>query len=211
MVYGEWLHAPEKPTVLIYGHFDTQPVDPLEAWDTPPFEPTMKDGRVYARGASDDKGNMLIPILAAEALLESEGGLPLNVKFLFEGQEEIGSPQIPAFVDTHKDLLACDLVLSADGLQWKEDQPAVFLGFKGICALQIDLQGPRSDLHSGIFGGPFRTRCMRWSACSTPCAMGTAASASKGFMTRCGHCRKKTGVKSPWCRSRKRNIRASWG
>ena len=153
VVYGEWLHAPEKPTVLIYGHFDTQPVDPLEAWETPPFEPTMKDGRVYARGASDDKGNMLIPILAAEALLESEGALPLNVKFLFEGQEEIGSPQIPAFVDTHKDLLACDLVLSADGLQWKEDQPAVFLGFKGICALQIDLQGPRSDLHSGIFGG----------------------------------------------------------
>lgn len=153
VVYGEWLHAPEKPTVLIYGHFDTQPVDPLEAWETPPFEPTIRDGRVYARGAADDKGNMLIPILAVEALLESEGALPLNVKFFFEGQEEIGSPQIPAFLETHKDKFACDLVLSADGLQWKEDQPALFLGFKGICALQIDVQGPRTDLHSGIFGG----------------------------------------------------------
>ena len=93
VVYGDWLHAADKPTVLIYGHFDTQPVDPLERWTNPPFEPTIRDGRIYARGASDDKGNMLAPILAVEALLSSEGRLPVNLKCFFEGQEEIGSPQ----------------------------------------------------------------------------------------------------------------------
>ena len=153
VVVGEWKHAGDKPTILIYGHFDTQPADPSDAWDQPPFEPVIKNECIFARGASDDKGNMLIPILAVEALLNSEGVLPVNVVFMFEGQEEIGSPQIPQFIEKHKELLTCDLVISADGLQWREDQPALFLGFKGICALQIDLKGPDSDLHSGIFGG----------------------------------------------------------
>lgn len=153
VVYGEWLHAPGKPTILIYGHFDTQPVDPLEKWAHPPFEPVVRDGRVYARGAADDKGNMLIPILAIEAILKSEGRLPVNLKCLFEGQEEIGSPQLPDFIEDNRRLLDCNLVLSADGLQWTEDQPALFLGFKGSCGLQIDVQGPRGDLHSGIYGG----------------------------------------------------------
>lgn len=153
VVVGEWKHAGDKPTILIYGHFDTQPADPPDAWDQPPFEPVIKDECIFARGASDDKGNMLIPILAVEALLNTEGALPVNLVFMFEGQEEIGSPQIPQFIEQHKEILACDLVISADGLQWREDQPALFLGFKGICALQIDLKGPDSDLHSGIFGG----------------------------------------------------------
>ena len=153
VVYGEWLHAPDKPTIMIYGHFDTQPVDPLDKWETPPFKPVIRNGRVYARGASDDKGNMLIPILAIEALLASEGVLPVNVKCFFEGQEEIGSPDIPLLVEEHKDAFACDLVISADGLQWREDQPAIFLGFKGMCALQVDVKGPGHDLHSGIYGG----------------------------------------------------------
>jgi len=153
VVYGQWLHAPGKPTVLIYGHFDTQPVDPLELWDHPPFEPTIREGRIYARGASDDKGNMLAPILAAEALLQSEDGLPVNLKFFFEGQEEIGSPQLPQFIARHRDLLACDLVLSADGSQLSEDQPALLVGLRGICALDIDVRGPNSDLHSGSYGG----------------------------------------------------------
>ena len=152
-VYGEWLHAPGKPTVLIYGHFDTQPVDPLALWSHPPFEPYVRDGRVYARGASDDKGNMLIPILAVEALLKSEGALPVNLKFLFEGEEEIGSPNLPPVVEANRELLACDLVLSADGTQWSEDQPLVLVGLKGLCALQIDVQGANTDLHSGIYGG----------------------------------------------------------
>ncbi|GHO66940.1 peptidase M20 [Ktedonobacter sp. SOSP1-52] len=153
VVYGEWLHAPGKPTVLIYGHFDTQPVDPLELWTHPPFEPTIIDDRVYARGASDDKGNMFTPILGVEALLKTEGALPLNVKFFLEGQEEIGSPQLPAFVASHRDLLACDLVLSSDGVQYGEDQPSLLLACKGLAGIQIDVHGAKSDLHSGIYGG----------------------------------------------------------
>jgi len=153
VVYGDWMHAPDKPTVLIYGHFDTQPVDPLELWTQPPFEPAVIDDRVYARGASDDKGNMLAPILAVEALLSSEGPLPVNVKCFFEGQEEIGSPQLPEFISANRQLLACDLIFSADGGQWDEDQPALMIGLRGLCNLQIDVRAARSDTHSGTFGG----------------------------------------------------------
>ncbi|QIA27623.1 dipeptidase [Thermaerobacter sp. PB12/4term] len=153
VVYGEWLYAPGKPTVLIYGHFDVQPVDPLELWSSPPFEPSIRDGRVYARGASDNKGNFILAVFAVEALLRGEGRLPLNVKFFLEGQEEIGSPQLPAFIAQHKDLLACDLVISTDGANWAEDQPSLSVGSRGLCALQIDVQGASSDLHSGLYGG----------------------------------------------------------
>lgn len=153
VVYGDWLHAPGKPTVLIYGHFDVQPVDPLNLWTHPPFEPAVRDGRVYARGAGDDKGNMLIPILTAEAFLETEGRLPINLKFIFEGQEEIGSPEFVPFVANHKELLAADLVISADGAQESETQPILLVGFKGLAPLQIDVYGAKTDLHSGIYGG----------------------------------------------------------
>lgn len=153
VVYGDWLHAGDKPTVMIYGHFDTQPADPFDLWETPPFDPALRDDRIYARGASDDKGNLLAPITAIEALLATEGGLPVNVKFFAEGQEEIGSPQLPAFVHEHRSLLACDLVLSADGLQWSPDQPKIDVGFRGVVAFEINLFGPESDLHSGLFGG----------------------------------------------------------
>jgi len=153
VVYGEWQRAPNKPTILIYGHFDVQPVDPLAAWTYPPFDPTIVDGRVYARGASDMKGNLLMPIIAAEALLQANGALPLNVKFLWEGQEEIGSTQMPGVLTTYRDRLACDLAISADSFQWTEDQPALVLGTRGACSLQIDVRGPESDLHSGMHGG----------------------------------------------------------
>ncbi|MCP3986254.1 MAG: dipeptidase [bacterium] len=153
VVYGEWLHAPDQPTVLIYGHFDVQPADPLGEWKHPPFEPVVEQGRVYARGASDDKGNMLAPIVAVEGLLQSTGSIPVNVKFLFEGQEEIGSPQLPDFMETHADLLACDLVLSADGGQWSEGRPCILVSLRGGCGIQIDLKGPDHDLHSGLHGG----------------------------------------------------------
>lgn len=167
VVYGEWLGArragsrpragSRRPTVMIYGHFDVQPVDPIELWTSPPFEPRLegspRDGRVYARGASDDKGNMLAPILAVEALLQAEGELPVDVKFFFEGQEEIGSPQLASFVEANKELLACDLVLSSDGGQWSETEPALCIGFRGLSGLQIDLWGASGDLHSGIYGG----------------------------------------------------------
>ncbi|MBW7883980.1 MAG: dipeptidase [Caldilineaceae bacterium] len=153
VVYADWLHADGQPTVMIYGHFDTQPVDPVELWESPPFEPVVKDGKVFARGANDDKGNMLVPILAIEALLKTMGALPINVKCFFEGQEEIGSPTLPKFIAEEKDTFACDFVISADGGQWAEDQPALLLGLKGLCALQIDVCGPAYDVHSGGYGG----------------------------------------------------------
>ncbi len=153
VVYGDWLHAPGKPTVLIYGHFDTQPVDPVELWHNDPFTPTIDGDRIYARGASDDKGNMLAPILSTEALLQSEGALPVNLKFLFEGQEEIGSPQLAPFMTLHRERFACDVVVSADGGQFDADQPGLTVAARGLCALQVDVTGPAADLHSGIYGG----------------------------------------------------------
>ncbi len=153
VVYGDWMHAPAKPTILIYGHFDVQPVDPVELWTNPPFEPTIVDDRVYARGASDDKGNMLGPILAVEALLQSEGAAPVNLKFCFEGQEEIGSPQIPEFMPHHRERFACDLAVSADGGQFSETEPILLLSLRGICGMQINVHGAATDLHSGLHGG----------------------------------------------------------
>ncbi len=153
VAYGDWLHAPGKPTVMIYGHFDVQPVDPVELWDSPPFEPTLVDGRVVARGASDDKGGMLPTIQATEALLQTEGALPINVKYFFEGQEEIGSPTLPDFIEANKQKFACDMVLSSDGGQWSETEPALMVGLRGLAALQIDVKGPSHDMHSGGVGG----------------------------------------------------------
>jgi acetylornithine deacetylase/succinyl-diaminopimelate desuccinylase-like protein len=153
IVYGDWLHAPGKPTVMIYGHFDVQPVDPIDLWDSPPFEPVIKQGKVYARGSNDDKGNMLVPILAVEALLNSGGKLPVNVKFFLEGQEEIGSPTVTSAVQAHAAKFACDMVISADGGQWSETQPELAIGLRGLCAMQINVTGPNRDVHSGMYGG----------------------------------------------------------
>ncbi len=153
VVTGGWEGLPDAPTYLIYGHFDTQPADPIEKWTTPPFSPDIRDGRVYARGASDDKGNMLIPILAVEALLQTAGRLPVNVRFLLEGQEEIGSPQLPGFLERHRDLFQCRMVLSADSGQWSDTEPILLLGCRGLCAVDLSVHGPATDLHSGLFGG----------------------------------------------------------
>jgi acetylornithine deacetylase/succinyl-diaminopimelate desuccinylase-like protein len=153
VVYADWMHARGKPTVMIYGHFDVQPADPLGLWTKPPFEPEVRDGRVFARGATDDKGNMLVPILAVQAQLQTSGALPVNLKFFFEGQEEIGSPQLDPFVASHKDLLACDVVLSSDGYQWSETEPLILEGLRGGCGIQLDVKGASADLHSGAFGG----------------------------------------------------------
>ncbi len=153
VVYADWLHAPGTPTVMIYGHFDVQPVDPLNLWTTPPFEPDIRDDKVFARGASDDKGNMLVPILAVEAMLKTAGVLPVNLKFFFEGQEEIGSPQLGEFIPKQTQLLACDMVLSSDGGQWSESEPLILVGLRGGCGVQIDVRAARADLHSGMYGG----------------------------------------------------------
>lgn len=153
VVYADWLHAPGQPTVLIYGHFDVQPVDPLHLWERDPFDPVVENGRITARGASDDKGNMFVPIVALEALLRSRGSLPVNIKCLFEGQEEIGSPHLPPFIVANKDKFSCDYIVSSDGSQWSESQPCIWLSTKGLSALQIDVKGARGDLHSGVYGG----------------------------------------------------------
>ncbi|NTT88327.1 dipeptidase [Tabrizicola fusiformis] len=154
VVCAEWLHAgPDKPTLLIYGHFDVQPAEPFDLWTTPPFQPEIREGRVWGRGASDDKGGMLIPILAFEAMLRATGRLPVNVKFFFEGQEEIGSPDLPPFVAANADRLQADMIFSADGLQWAPGQPQIVEALKGLVSLEIVVKGPRSDQHSGMVGG----------------------------------------------------------
>lgn len=153
VVYGDWLHAPGKPTILIYGHFDVQPVDPLHLWKNPPFEPTIVGGLIYARGAHDDKGSSLPTIQAAEALLATEGALPVNVKFFLEGQEEVGSPTLPAFIRANKEKFAADMALSSDGGQFSETEGNIVLALRGICALQVDLKAANRDVHSGMFGG----------------------------------------------------------
>ncbi len=153
VIYGQWLGAPGARTLLVYGHYDVQPPDPLDKWETEPFEPSMRDGRLYARGISDDKAPMFIPIKVAEAFLAADGALPVNVKFMFEGEEEIGSPSLEAFVRANATLLACDWVLSADGAMWRTDEPSLTVASRGLAALAFTVTGPGKDLHSGRHGG----------------------------------------------------------
>ena len=153
VVYAEWLGAAAAPTALIYGHYDVQPVDPVEQWVSPPFTPTLRDGRLYARGASDDKGPMLIPIKVAEAFFAVHGRLPINVKFMIEGEEEIGSRHLEAFLESHRELLAADVVLSADGAMWRIDEPSLIVANRGLAGLELTLVGSAKDLHSGRHGG----------------------------------------------------------
>ncbi len=153
IVYGEWLGAPGKPTLLVYGHYDVQPAEPLDKWISPPFEPTIRDGRIYARGASDDKGQVVIHINALEAHLKTHGSVPVNLKFLIEGEEEIGSPSLPAFVAANQQRLRCDAVVVSDTAMFSKDQPSITYGLRGLVYLQVDLFGTHGDLHSGSFGG----------------------------------------------------------
>jgi acetylornithine deacetylase/succinyl-diaminopimelate desuccinylase-like protein len=153
LVVAEWCHAPGAPTILVYGHYDVQPPDPLEKWITPPFEPTVRNDRLYARGVSDDKGPLLIPILVAEAFLRLRGVLPINLKILIEGEEEIGSVSFEGAVARLKDRFACDLVVSADGAMWRPDIPSVTVASRGMSALDLTVTGAAKDLHSGRHGG----------------------------------------------------------
>jgi acetylornithine deacetylase/succinyl-diaminopimelate desuccinylase-like protein len=152
-IFAELIRDPAAPTVLVYGHYDVQPPDPLDKWVTPAFEPTIRDDRLYGRGVSDDKGPLLIPVLVAEAYLKTEGRLPLNVKFLVEGEEESGSPNFEPLLANNRDRLACDLVLSADGAMWRPDLPSVTVASRGQVALEVTVTGPAKDLHSGRHGG----------------------------------------------------------
>ncbi|QHJ70413.1 dipeptidase [Planococcus halotolerans] len=153
LVYADWLHAEDKPTVLVYGHYDVQPVDPLHLWESSPFDPQVRDNRLYARGASDDKGQTFMHIKAAEALLQLNGELPVNMKFIIEGEEEIGSPSLPAYVEKNKDALEADLIVISDTGMQGPGRPAVCYGLRGLAGIQIDVKGPKGDLHSGLYGG----------------------------------------------------------
>jgi acetylornithine deacetylase/succinyl-diaminopimelate desuccinylase-like protein len=152
-VLAEWLGARGAPTILVYGHYDVQPPGDEAEWESPAFEPTVRNGRIYARGATDDKGPLFIALKVAEAFHSQRRRLPLNVRFLFEGEEEIGSPSLPAFLEAHRDELAADLVVSADGAMWRPTEPSVAIAAKGMLALDLIVTGPRADLHSGRHGG----------------------------------------------------------
>ena len=152
VAYGEVPSPGARRTVLIYGHYDVQPPDPLEAWETPPFEPSIRNGRIYARGAGDNKGQMFAHLKAVEAVLRTRGRLPVNVKFCFEGEEEIASKNLPAFVSAHRSLLAADVVYASDG-PMHPSGPQVYFGCRGILYLELTAHGAERDLHSGNYGG----------------------------------------------------------
>ncbi len=153
VVYADWLHAADKPTILLYGHYDVQPADPVELWHSPPFVPEVREGRLYGRGASDNKGNLLAALIGLEAMLQVEGKLPVNVKLFLEGEEEVGSPHSLPLLAQERDRFACDICVNADGIQYAPDQPTILYSFRGMASFQVDVQGAKSDLHSGIYGG----------------------------------------------------------
>ncbi len=153
LVYADWLHAPGKPTVLCYGHYDVQPPDPLDLWETPPFEPSLRDGNIYARGAADDKGQMYMHIKAVEALFAAHGALPVNVKFLIEGEEEIGGASIARYVEDNPEKLKADAALVSDTAMYAEGLPSLCIGLRGLVYAEVTATGPSRDLHSGLYGG----------------------------------------------------------
>jgi len=153
VVCGDWLHAPGAPTILFYGHYDVQPVDPLDLWESPPFEATIRDGEIYARGAADDKGQVFMHLKAIEAHLNREKKLPVNIKLIVEGEEEVGSEHLDDFVRANKAALAADVVVISDSAMFDRGVPSICYSLRGLIYFQIDLRGTKSDLHSGLFGG----------------------------------------------------------
>ena len=153
LVYADWLHAPGQPTVLCYGHYDVQPPDPLELWTNPPFEPTLRDGNIYARGSSDDKGQMYMHIKAVEALRAVHGKLPINVKFLIEGEEEIGGASITSYITENGSKLKADVALVSDTALYADGLPTLCIGLRGLVYMEVEATGPSRDLHSGLYGG----------------------------------------------------------
>jgi acetylornithine deacetylase/succinyl-diaminopimelate desuccinylase-like protein len=153
LVYADWLRAPGKPTVLCYGHYDVQPPDPVDLWVTPPFEPSERDGNLYARGACDDKGQMYMHIKAVEALFAVHGKLPVNVKFIVEGEEEVGGESIAGYVQKNREKLKADVALVSDTELFADGVPTLCVGLRGLMYLEVEAQGPARDLHSGMYGG----------------------------------------------------------
>ncbi|MFD2703058.1 dipeptidase [Paenibacillus shunpengii] len=153
VVTADYLHAEGKPTLLIYGHYDVQPVDPLHLWQTPPFEPDIRDGKLYARGATDDKGQLFLHVKAVEAILKQEKELPVNIKFCIEGEEEISSPNLPLYLADNTDKLAADAILISDTSLLAPGKPAISTGLRGLCSMELSLNTANTDLHSGSYGG----------------------------------------------------------
>lgn len=154
IVLGEWRQGGDKaPTVLVYGHYDVQPVEPLELWTSPPFEPTVRDGKLFARGSVDDKGQLFIHVKAAEAMLQERGALPVNLIFLAEGEEEVGSDNLASFVERHAKQLRADAVVISDSSMFAPGQPSILSSLRGLAYFQVDVKGPAQDLHSGGYGG----------------------------------------------------------
>ncbi len=154
VVIGEWLEAgPDAPTLLIYGHYDVQPAEPLELWSSPAFEPTVRDGRIYARGSSDDKGQLYMHVKALEALLKVHGRLPVNVVLVAEGEEEVGSPNLVPFVEKHRERLAADTVIISDSAMFAPGQPSLLFSLRGLAYLEVHVSAAKGDLHSGAYGG----------------------------------------------------------
>jgi acetylornithine deacetylase/succinyl-diaminopimelate desuccinylase-like protein len=154
IVYGELMEAGKSaPTVLVYGHYDVQPVEPLDEWNTPPFEPSVRDGNIYARGTADDKGQIHVHMKAVEAYREANGKMPVNIKFLFEGEEEVGSANLETFVTENKERLACDAAVISDTPMLSPNHPSITVGLRGLVYMEVRLQGPSQDLHSGQYGG----------------------------------------------------------
>jgi acetylornithine deacetylase/succinyl-diaminopimelate desuccinylase-like protein len=153
VVYGDWLGAPGAPTILFYGHYDVQPVDPLNLWESPPFEATVRDGEIYARGAADDKGQIFMHFKAIEAHMKQAGRLPSNIKVILEGEEEVGSVNLDNFIAQHTSELAADVVVISDSAMFARGVPSLCYGLRGLVYCQIDLRGSSTDLHSGVFGG----------------------------------------------------------
>lgn len=153
IVYGEYLKYKDKPTILVYGHYDVQPVEPLNLWETEPFEPTIKDGKIFARGASDDKGQLFIHLKAFETIMAETGSFPINIKFIFEGEEESGSNHINEFIKTHSDLLKCDSIVISDTEWYSDGLPSICYALRGISFIEVTVTGPNRDLHSGSYGG----------------------------------------------------------
>ena len=153
IVYAEWTGASDAPTVLVYGHYDVQPPDPLDKWTTPPFAPTVRDGCLYARGATDDKGQLFTHMLSAAAWMQVAGKLPVNLKFVIEGEEEVGSNNLDEFLSSQRERLRCDVAVISDTAQYGDGIPAITYGLRGITACEITVYGPNRDLHSGVFGG----------------------------------------------------------
>jgi acetylornithine deacetylase/succinyl-diaminopimelate desuccinylase-like protein len=153
VVYGEWLGAAGAPTILFYGHYDVQPVDPLDLWTTPPFEAAVRDGEIFARGSADDKGQVFMHFKAIEAWLKQTGSLPVNIKVFIEGEEEVGSTHLDKFVADNRELLKADVVVISDSPMFDRGVPSICYGLRGLAYFQIDVRGTSSDLHSGSFGG----------------------------------------------------------